>query len=90
MLPGANKVKSGGKCLAIERAQQCRIFEKPLEAKDMDAGFLPIWGILGVINIDVHYFLCVVTEKARAAELQGQTIFEVTQVRLVSFAGANV
>lgn len=56
----------------------------------MDAGFLPIWGILGVINIDVHYFLCVVTEKARAAELQGQTIFEVTQVRLISFAGANV
>ncbi len=90
MLPGTNKVKPGSKCLAIERAPQCRIFEKPLEPKDMEAGFLPIWGILGVINIDVHHFLCVITEKAHAADLQGQIIFEVTQVRLISFAGANV
>lgn len=56
----------------------------------MEAGSLPIWGILGVINLDMHHFLCVITEKAHAAELQGQTIFEVTQVRLISFAGANV
>jgi hypothetical protein len=77
VLPGA-KPKPGAKCLAIERAPQCRIFEKPLEAKDMDAGFLAVWGILGIVNIDSHYFLCVVTEKALAAELQGQPIFEVT------------
>jgi len=68
-LPGSNKAKPGSKCLAIERAPLCRIFEKPLDAKDMDVGCLPVWGILGIINIDVHHFLCVVTEKALAAQL---------------------
>lgn len=66
MIPGALKFKPGSKCLAIERAPLCRIFEKPLENKDMEAGILPVWGVLGVINIDIHHFLCVITEKSLA------------------------
>jgi hypothetical protein len=42
----------GGKCLAIERASLCRIFEKPLEDKDKEAGYLPVWGILGIISLE--------------------------------------
>ena len=41
MIPGALKFKPGSKCLAIERAPLCRIFEKPLENKDMEAGKSP-------------------------------------------------
>lgn len=50
---------------------------------------MPIWGILGIINIDENYFLCVVTEKALAGQLQGQDIFEITQVKMICFAGSN-
>lgn len=44
----------------------------------MEAGCIPVWGVLGIINIDVHHFLCVVTEKVFAAQLQGHDIFEIT------------
>jgi len=68
----------GGKCLAIERASLCRIFEKPLEEKDMEAGYLPVWGILGIISLEQHHFLCVITEKALVGHFQNKEIFEVT------------
>ena len=73
--------------LLIERAALCRIFEKPLEASELSGVCLPVWGILGIINIDVHFFLCVVTEKSPAAQLKGDDIFEITSVRLIPFAG---
>lgn len=50
---------------------------------------MAIWGILGIINIDTNNFLCVVTEKTLAGKLQGQDIFEITQVKLICFAGSN-
>ena len=50
---------------------------------------MAIWGILGIINIDTHNFLCVVTEKVLACKLQGKDIFEITQVKLICFDGIN-
>lgn len=52
------------KCLAIERGAACRIFEKPLETSDVNTDFTACWAIIGIVSLDTHLFLSVVTEKA--------------------------
>ena len=74
-------------CLVIERSSSCSIFEKPLTVDDIEAANEPLacWGIVGIISIDIHLFLCLVTERKLVATFRGQEIFEVENVKFITF-----
>lgn len=71
------------KCLVIERALSCRIFEKSLEANDMKGNSLTVIKILGVICLEKYLFTCAVTEVTVAAKVKQNNIYEIAQVKLI-------
>ena len=85
--PVVERDAAAAKVLVIQRASSCRVHEKPLEPQDIKAGFLPVWGILGIVTIDSHFFLVLCTEKSLAGQLQGKNMWQVREVRLVCFSG---
>ena len=71
------------KCLVIEWALSCKIFEKSLEFNDMKGNSLTVIKIIGVICLEKYLFTCAVTEVTVAAKFKQAIIYEIAQVKFI-------
>lgn len=85
MTASINGIRSGDKCLTIERDAVCHIFEKPLEPSDLGSKYLKVEAIIGIVNVESSNYLCVVTEKTVVAKLECQEIYEISKVKILPF-----
>lgn len=70
MTASINGIRSGDKCLTIERDSKCQIYEKELEPSDLGAKYLKVEAIIGIVNVESANYLCVVLEKTVVAKLE--------------------